>query len=147
MRTQATHACNIEIDFTIHDLLKTEASTSIPAAGTDGFFAAQVALLRAAGHWAECSAYNKYGNNQASFSFVPVSGQKPERIFEGQQRYGNVWRIEVRLYRGERVLLSLTNDAGKSATPSEWVDPADFDEATLRSWVECAVAAAKASVN
>lgn len=115
----------------------------IPAQGTDAFFEAQVALLRAAGHFAEFSTYNEFGNNHSALWFVPTPGEQPERVFEGQNRHRNVWRLEVRLYGGNRVLMTITQDFANTQLPLEWLDPADYTPEVLDKWFKDFVAFAK----
>jgi hypothetical protein len=107
-------------------------STCIPDAGTDAFFAAQVAMLRAAGFWAEATTYNAFGNRHSAMSLVPVAGDKPKAVFEGQYSYGNVFRFEVRLYRGETVLMTTGNHVWRADAPKVFMAPENFTIDALR---------------
>jgi hypothetical protein len=64
--------------------------TAIPDAGTDAFLEAQVAMLRAAGPWAESTHYNEFSNNHSTVSFVPDAGVLPDLAFQGQRSHLNV---------------------------------------------------------
>jgi hypothetical protein len=118
-------------------------STAIPDAGTDAFFESQVALLRAAGHWAECTSYNAIGNHHSAISVVPVAGMLPELAFHGQRSHVNVFRLEVRLYRGESVLMTVGNHVHRDEAPRAFVEPALYSLEVLKGWFADFVAHAK----
>ena len=118
-------------------------STAIPDAGTDAFFEAQVAMLRAAGFWADCTGYNALGNNHSAICFVPVVGALPELAFEGQRSQLNVFRLEVRLYRGQTVLMTVGNHVHRDSAPRASLAPELYSLAVLERWFADFVAHAK----
>lgn len=118
------------------------AAVAIVEAGIDGVFEAQVAILRAAGHWAERTEFNELGNFVATLSFVPVAGQKPERVFPAQPSCANVFSLQVRQHGG-RVLMVVGNHVARSDAASGFVEPEELSTPQLHRWCDAFVAYAK----